>query len=208
MDSHTFFPLLTNGETIVGKYKIRPTCDSIAFTAIITDCRLLTRTQETVCCCCHRSSYRAISLESIHRIDENFQRSQNAVYVLVWVFFLLVCSAGVLISIFAIKDTTLKTAILIGSGGLFFVINVIIWLSLCCCFRSKLIKLHGTFGSINLFFAKKKARAFEIQLSEQISQAKTRIQHTPISTIPPLSIPHASKRLTIMDQSWISTDRF
>ncbi len=46
----------------------------IKFITILTTHRLLTRSKHTICCCCHYSSYTAITLESIHRIDEYHAR--------------------------------------------------------------------------------------------------------------------------------------
>jgi hypothetical protein len=190
MNSDTIFHPLTNGEQFIQKFQHHLCCSGTKFIAILTTHRLLTRTKKTTFCCCHYSSYSAISLESIHRIDEYRAGFNMLLYSILCVFWLLAAIGGIITTIFLTEnESNIRIIGIIVSIIPLAIMIIIIFSSLCCCSKQKFIELQGTFGSTRILFEKNEARLFENNLSEQISQSKLRLQQTSIPTISP-SAPH------------------
>jgi hypothetical protein len=207
MNSDTIFRALANGEGIVHISQNHSSRKGIKFTAIVTNRRLLTRIKQTTCCCYHHSSYSAISLESIHRIDEDRVRPNTPLYSVFWIFWLLAAIAGILVSIYLAKDQTIKIVGIIVSTIPVIIMSIIIFSCLCCRFKYKFIKLHGTFGSIEILLEKEEARTFEAHLSEQISQVKLYLQQASISTISPPTY-YLHKEKGTMNRQMVTSNRF
>ena len=108
MDTDTIFPILTNDERIVGKYRNNSRRKGIEFIAILTNQRLLTRSKQTICCRYHRSSYSAILLESIHRIVEHPIRSNILLYLVLWIICFLIAIVGIAVSVFIAKKESIR----------------------------------------------------------------------------------------------------
>jgi len=207
MKQDTIFPPLTNGERIVRKFQNHSSSSGIEFTAILTNRRLLTRIKQTTCCCFHHSSYSAISLETIHRIDEDRVRPNTPIYSVFWIFWLLAAIAGILVSIFFAEDQTIRIIGIIVSAIPLITMSITIFSCLCCCLKHKSIQLHGTFGSIKILLEKEQARLFEADLSEQISQVKLYLQQGSISTISPPTYYLHQERGT-MNRQMVTSSRF
>jgi hypothetical protein len=207
MNTDTMFPMLTKSEKVIGKYRHHSWGKGIEFIAILTDQRLHTRSKQTVCCCYHHLSYTAISLESIHRIDEHRTPSNTPLYSVLWIFWLLLAIAGILISVFIAKDDTIKIIGITVSSIPLVIICITIFTYLCCSVHRKSIELNGTFGSLKIVFEKQEARLFEAHLSEQIFQGKLRLQQTSVS---PTSLPtyYLRNETVKMDQQTITSSRF
>ncbi len=180
MNPHTIFPVLTIDERIIGQFEYHSFCSTTKFIALLTNYRLLTRTRETICCCRHHSSYTAISLESIHRIDEYSARPKTILYSVLWIFWLLVFIAGLTLSLIIADGGSIRIIAIIVSSIPLLIMSIVILIIFCCCVKHKFIDLQGTFGSLKIVLYKQEARLFEASLSEQIFQAKTRLQQTSI----------------------------
>ena len=178
MDKDTCFPPLSPDERIVDKFRHRPTCSTSEFIAIVTNHRLLTRSKRTGHCCCRQhSSYSSISLESIHRVDEERLYRNVSIYLILWTVFLLTGVGGVLASIFLAKDPQMRILGIALSAVPVFLTTLLVFACLACPSKRKLIELKGTFGSSKLIFAKPEGRAFAAVLSERVARAKAR-SHT------------------------------
>lgn len=159
----TIFPASINGERIVCRFFNHSLIQGMKLMTILTSHRLLTRSKHTNCCCgCHYSSYTAITLESIHRIDEYHARPNTPHYLVLWIFWLLVTLTRVLVSIFLAHDGTIRFI-----GSIISIISLIITsLTIvscsCCCFKHKFIQLTGSFGSMKILFENEQVRFFEI----------------------------------------------
>lgn len=208
MSSHKAFPLLNNGEKIIDQYTHNAICQHTISTATLTDQRLLLGSRKTLCCCIHRSSYKSISLESIDRIDENPQGSPKLAFTVIWLLFLLACTAGILLSIFFIDgDTTLRLIIIIISGVVFVLVDLILLIVLCCCFKRKRLQVNGSFGSVNFLLSKNKARSFEETISEEISRAKLNSLQSVLSPVVS-SVSYALEAGSVKYDPWITSEKF
>ena len=184
MDHDTCFPLLSSDEQIVDKFRHRPACSTSEFIAIVTNHRLLNRSKRTGHFCCRQhSSYSSISLESIHRIDEERVYRDVSIYLILWTVFLLTGIGGVLTSIFLAKDRQMRILGIALSAVPLFLTTLLVFGCLVCSSKRKLIELRGTFGSSKMIFAKPEGRAFAAVLSERVAQAKARSHTIPTSTL-------------------------
>ena len=208
MDTDTIFPVLTNGEKIIDKYRNHSWSKGIKFIVILTNQRLLICSKQAVCCCCYyHSSYTAISLESIHRIDEHHSYSNIPLYSVLWIFWLLATIAGILASVFISKDESMKIIGITLSVIPLLITTIIILACLCCCFDDKCIQLNGTFGSIKILFEKQEARLFEADLSEQITLVKLYNQQ-PLPSSKYLPTYYLRDETLTIDQQTITSCRF
>jgi hypothetical protein len=147
----------------------------IKFITIRTTHHLLARSKHTICCCYHYPSNTAITLESIHRIDEYHARPNTPLYLVLWIFCLLVGIAGVLVSIFLAYDANVRLIGIIVSTIPLIIISLTIFSCSCYCFKRRVIQLTGSFGSIKILFEKKQARFFQINLSKTTSSSNINI---------------------------------
>lgn len=207
MNPDTIFPVLNNGERIIRRFTTNALTGNIKFMAILTSHRLLTRTKRTVCCCCHHSSYSAISLESIHRIDEHRANTNRVLYSVLWIFWLLAAIAGISVSIFFAPNENTKIIGIVVSAIPLLIMSITVCSCLFCCFKRKSIELNGTFGSLQFFLEKTQARLFESNISEQIFQSKLRLQQSSIPiTTPPTY--YLYNETVGMDQQTVTSSRF
>lgn len=184
MDEDTIFTALSDGERIVHKFQSDTSCNDGKSVAIVTTHRLLTRTKQRTCCCLHRSSYSAIALESIYRIDDDSARRRWFLCAIVWIFWILVAAAGIVASILWLlsksSTRTIGIIVMVVSPIPLLLTILLTCIRICCC-KTKTVGLHGTFGSMTMVFSKEAARLFESILSEQISKIKLRLQQPQLS---------------------------
>ena len=183
MDHDTCFPAMSQDERIVDKFRHRPSCGTSEFIAIVTNHRLLTRSKQTGRCCRQHSSYSSISLESIHRIDEQRVYRNVSIYLILWTVFLLTGIGGVLASIFLAEDRRMRILGIALSAVPLFLTTLVVFGCMICSSKRKLIELRGTFGSSKMIFAKPQGRAFAAVLSERIAQAKAHLSTIQTSTV-------------------------
>lgn len=201
MNPDTIFPALKNNERIIRKFSDHSSSKQMKFIAILTNHRLLIRTKQNICCCfcCQQSSYSAISLESIHRIDEYHASPNTGLYSIIWIFWLLATITGILVSIFFAENQTIKIIGIIISIIPLIIMSITILSCLCCCFKRKGLKLNGTFGSLEFFLEENQARLFESYISEQILQSKLRFQLPNYSLL---------DEILVIDRPKITSSRF
>jgi len=176
MNYDTVFHILSNGERIIRRFTNHSLSRCTKTATILTTDRLLIRSKRTVCCYYHESSYTAVALESIDKINESHAHTHTSLCIIVWIFGFLVFIAGILVSIFLSVNHTIKIIGITLAVMSFVLMTIIIFTSTFCCFREKMIRLTGSFGRVNLVMEKNQARLFERNLSEQIYQAKMRFR--------------------------------
>lgn len=158
MDSDTIFPALTFGEQIIGKYRWSTCSGKTETISIITNLRLLVRWRQSFFCCFHQSTYSAIALSSITRVDE----ARPARNLFIASGFLLVL--GIILIAIATSPANF-----LGIIGIICIVSCIIpFIVHLILSRRKYITLKGNFGSIMLTFSKQDAREFEARISEMI----------------------------------------
>lgn len=168
MNQDTIFPALSGGERIVGKYEDTDDDKSVTTSATITNLRLLIRQKQTTYCCCDRSNYSSIMLDSVDRIDETYlhQDWEIITYIL-----LVLSGLGLIIYRFVFERDWLiffGIALTIFSAG---------QLGVSCFYnKKKSIELKGSFGSETMIFKQAAARKFQEELSEMVYRA--RMQHS------------------------------
>jgi hypothetical protein len=180
MNPNIIFPVLTIDERVIGQFEYHSFCNTTKFIALLTNYRLVTRTRVTICCWRHHSSYTAISLESIHRIDEYSARPKMILYSTLWIFWILVFIAGLTLSLTIADGGFIRIIGIIVSSIPLLIMSIVTLINFCYCVKHKFIDLQGTFGSLKILLCKQQARLFEANLSEQIFQAKIRLQQTSI----------------------------
>jgi hypothetical protein len=167
MDNDTIFPVLSNGERIMGKYRNTASCRQCVETIVIlTNFRLLIRWKHRICCCYARSYYSSILLDSIDRIDETHNNRNWHIFS-----FIIGLHLGLIAIILGI---VLEIVGLIVSGIVVIISTMIPFVLLCFCLKRKFITLIGSFGSETMRFDKVTARELEAQLSEMIHQRRIR----------------------------------
>lgn len=159
MDKDTIFPSLSSGESVVGKYRFSERRARTETICILTNSRLLVRWRETFCLCLHQSSYSAIALNAIQRIDE----ARPNRYKLVTYAVALLMGLAEVITGFAVKLWYIWAI-----GFLKIAITLIFLFFYCQSLKKKFITLKGPFGSIEFKFDKLVAREFEARLSEMV----------------------------------------
>ena len=164
MDEDTIFPILSNGERIVGKYQNIACRQCVETTAIVTNFRLLIRWKHIIFCCFTRSYYSSIILDSINRIDETRHHR-------IWHFFFLLLElpSAIVATIlgFVYEIVWLQVIGIIG-----IVVNILLFIVFCFWFKKKFVTVKGSFGSETMRFDRATAREFEGRLSEMIHQRR------------------------------------
>lgn len=181
MDPDTIFPPFYMGEQIINKYEDVACSTSTRTIIILTNARLLVRWRNRFCGCFHQSTYSAIALGSIYRVDElRMNRRTFLVVCCMLILGLILTIAG-----FASSNTI---GIAIGVIGIFFLVfSCPTFVISCVRTKKKVIKLTGTFGTVSLRLEKSLARPFEAQLSEMIYKIQYRQFEQP--KIPAMSTP-------------------
>jgi len=166
MDKDTIFPVLSNGERIMGKYRNTACRQCVETIVILTNFRLLIRWKHRICFCYARSYYSSILLDSIDRIDETHNNRNWHIFS-----FIMGLPLGLVAIILGI---VLEISGLIVSGIVVIISTMIPFVLLCFCLKRKFITLIGPFGSETMRFDKVTVRELEAQLSEMIHQRRIR----------------------------------
>jgi hypothetical protein len=135
MDRDTIFPVLSNGERIMGKYRNTACRQCVETIAIVTNFRLLIRWKQTICCCFSRSYYSSIVLDSIDRIDET--RYNRNWHIFSFISGLLLGLIGTILG-FVLGIDWLKAVGIVGIIG-----TVAPFVVLFFCFKKKFITVTG-----------------------------------------------------------------
>jgi hypothetical protein len=198
MDIDTIFPNLSHGEEILGKYQHSECWKVVETTSILTNFRLLIRWTETFFCCCHRSHYSAITLNSIFRIDE----TRPSRYWLI--ISLILFTAGIAMTIVGAigKNYAIMS---VGIVGIIFTVLCLVWYFLLL--QYKFVTLKGSFGSQTLKFEKSIAREFESRLSEMVHIIQMKRTNEQINTQELLPPPTATTFSVQNELKYYSTEK-